>query len=221
MTTRRANAEMNPFKMYNKGNFTKTSTARRIIDLVPLPKRRRSKGSALRESAVRTVILAAAFFASTLPLSNARAQVVCGPGTHSVLGQHQVPDYSFCAPDENQGNDDSGADSASPPPEPVWKTRWGAIATGEGVYGTALSLSDEQAARVRAMGECQASGKPCRIRLTFHNQCAALASGNAGSIAFAAATLQRARDLAVQNCSKHTSNCRVFYSGCSLPEQVQ
>lgn len=172
--------------------------------------------------AVRRIFFAALLWATLAPLGTAHAQYVCMPGTHSTTGAWEVPNASFCAPDESQGDDreSRGTNDASPPPEPVWETRWGAIATGEGSFGTAVSYPSEQAARSRATLECQAqsNGKPCRVKLAFYNQCAALAGGDTGSIAFGSATEERAKNLAVTNCSKHTSNCRVIYSGCSLPE---
>jgi len=173
-------------------------------------------------SVSKFVFLAILLCAALLPLDAAHAQYVCMPGTHSTTGAWEVPNASFCAPDEDQGEDRESQDTndASPPPEPVWETRWGAIATGEGTFGTAISYPSEQAARNRATLECQAqtNGKPCRVRLAFHNQCAALAEGDAGSIAFSSATVERAEQLAIANCSEHTSNCQIIYSGCSLPE---
>jgi hypothetical protein len=156
----------------------------------------------------------------------AHAGVVCPPGTYSRIASHEVPDYSFCSPVEDDG-DDSDTDSsdmqAPPASEPQWEERWGAIATGEGAYGAGLSFATEQAAINRAMSECTAhtKGKPCRVRQTFHNQCAALAGGDAGSIAWTSGEVAAAKQKAVAACSQHTKNCAVLYSGCSYPERVQ
>lgn len=178
------------------------------------------------KSVSKSVFPAILFGAALLAPGDGHAQYVCAPGTHSTTSAWEVPNASFCAPDEDPGEDpredgdNRGAEEAGPPPEPVWETRWGAIATGEGSFGTALRYPSEQAARNRAIAECQAQskGKPCRVRLAFNDQCAALAGGDTGSIAFRSATAERAEKLAVSNCSKHTSNCQVIYSGCSLPE---
>ena len=173
-------------------------------------------------TAARSIFLAALLWATLAPVGTAHAQYVCMPGTHSTTGAWEVPNSSFCAPDENQDNsgEDRSTDDEAPAPEPVWETRWGAISTGAGSFGTALGYPSEQAARSRATLECQAqsNGMPCRVKLAFNNQCAALAGGDTGSIAFSSATVERAKDLAVTNCAKHTSNCRIVYSGCSLPE---
>ncbi len=158
-----------------------------------------------------------------LSARDARAQYVCAPGTYSVLGSLEVPNASYCAPMEDYGDDaHAKTDDGPPPPEPVWEDRWGAIATGEGSFGTALNYASESDARTRAIFECQVqgNGSPCRVRLTFYNQCASLASGDAGSIAYSAATEEQAKESAVARCADHTANCHVTYSGCSLPELV-
>lgn len=171
---------------------------------------------------MKRVLFAAVCWGMLLSMGEARAAVVCGPGTHASIASNEVPDYSFCLPDENLGDEDDRSD-ANPPAEPVWETRWGAIATGDGAYGAALQYPNEQAARERASSECQARthGQPCRVRLTFRDQCAALAGGDAGSVAFSAATEERATALAIKRCAENTAHCRILYSGCSLPERSQ
>lgn len=153
------------------------------------------------------------------------AGVVCPPGTYSRIASHEVPDYSFCSPVEDDSDDSDGYDNDMTPPaaEPQWEERWGAIATGEGAFGAGLSFSTEQGAIDRALSECVAhtKGKPCRVRQTFHNQCAALAGGDAGSIAWSSSEVGIAKQKAVAACSQHTKNCEVLYSGCSYPERVQ
>ncbi|GEM_PF-1891777 len=164
-------------------------------------------------------LAAPAFGLACIGSDHANAQVVCGPGTHSTIAGYQVPDYSYCALDEVVPVEPVQA----PPPEPVWEDRWGAITTGEGSYGTAQDFRTEAGAINRAVLECQASsnGKPCRVRLTYYNQCAALASGDGGSIAFSNASEQGAQSAALNACKQHTTNCQVVWSGCSLPVQVQ
>jgi hypothetical protein len=159
-----------------------------------------------------------------IPSGAAFAQYVCAPGSHSVTGNWDVPNSSFCAPDADVGDAGTEDDtSTQPAPEPQWEERWGAIATGEGAYGAGLSFATEQAAINRALSECTAhtKGKPCRVRQTFHNQCAALAGGDAGSIAWTSGEVATAKQKAVAACSQHTKNCEVLYSGCSYPERVQ
>lgn len=175
---------------------------------------------------MKNTLLAISFFGLTLFGVDAHAQVVCAPGSYSVLGGVEVPNASYCAPmatDDDDDSDSYGGTSAPEAPEPQWETRWGAIATGEGAYGAGLSFATEQGAIDRALSECKAhtKGKPCRVRQTFHNQCAALAGGDAGSIAWSSSEVGIAKQKAVAACSQHTKNCEVLYSGCSYPERVQ
>ena len=126
---------------------------------------------------------------------------------------------------QSDDDDPHSYDGSSAPAvvEPQWEERWGAIATGEGAFGAGLSFSTEQGAIYRALSQCAAhtKGKPCRVRQTFHNQCAALAGGDTGSIAWSSSEVGIAKQKAVAACSQHTKNCEVLYSGCSYPERVQ
>lgn len=176
----------------------------------------------MRIPKICSLFILAAGWTVLVPIDAAHAQYTCAPGSYSVTGAIDVPNSSYCAPIKDDGYEDDAQSEESPPPEPVWETRWGAIATGEGFFGTALNYSSEQAARDRANSECQtqSNGKPCRVRLAFSNQCASLAAGDTGSIAFSAATEERSKDLATSHCSERTTNCQILYSGCSLPELV-
>lgn len=161
-------------------------------------------------------------FAAMAVFSEAQAQYICGPGSHSTIGGMTVPDASFCAADETDDGEQPNVAPDAETRQPVWETRWGAIATGPGTFGAGLNFADEDSARAQALTECQGLGdrQPCRVRLAFDNQCAVLAAGDDGSIAFGAATVERARALAGTRCSEHTSNCKIIYSGCSLTEQT-
>lgn len=55
---------------------------------------------------VRVVAALAAIWLSAFPFKAAHAQVTCAPGTHSVLGGYEVPNGSFCAPDDSAGAPD-------------------------------------------------------------------------------------------------------------------
>lgn len=173
---------------------------------------------------MKSAFLAILFCGLTLCCVEAHAQA-CPPGTYSVLGGVDVPNGSYCAPMQSDDDDPDSYDGSSAPAvvEPQWEERWGAIATGEGAFGAGLSFSTEQGAIDRALSECVAhtKGKPCRVRQTFHNQCAALAGGDTGSIAWSSSEVGIAKQKAVAACSQHTKNCEVLYSGCSYPERVQ
>jgi hypothetical protein len=107
--------------------------------------------------------------------------------------------------------------------EPAWETRWGAIATADGAFGVANGVTSRQHAESQAMSDCKArsNGKPCKLKTAFHDQCAALAWGDEVNITFRSPDQKDAENSAVQACSKHTSNCKVYYSACSYPKRAQ
>lgn len=142
----------------------------------------------------------------------ARAQVGCPPGYYPIGGGNAG--WHDCAPAGN---------SASPPePGPRWATQWGSIAAGKGGYGKALGSSRKSKAKREALRECKASGgRKCEVLLIFYNQCGALAWGNTGNATFRAPNAADAEAGALTECAKHTTDCRIFFSGCSYPRLVE
>jgi Domain of unknown function (DUF4189) len=134
-------------------------------------------------------------------------------------GYYQTPSRDFvgCAPLPGYGS------TTPPDPGPSWSSRWSAIATASGgILGVAENSSSRRKAEKAAMKQCKAKkGQDCSISLSFGNQCGALAWGDTLSYSIAAVELAAAEVQALQNCSKRTQNCRVFYSACSYPQRIR
>ena len=112
------------------------------------------------------------------------------------------------------------------PAAPIqWASRWGAIASdGQlGVVGAVTGLESKNEARNAAIAECGSrGGHDCKVETTYRNQCLVVVSGNAKSNNVTAASIERATQIGMESCGKRgDSNCRVYYSGCSLPVRVQ
>lgn len=106
-----------------------------------------------------------------------------------------------------------------------WADRWGAIADdGKGVSGIVSSMHSKQQAEKSAISECRKrGGGACAVALTYHNQCAAVTRGEHGASLYHAEAKDKAVESAMKNCEtkQGAGACRLYYSGCSLPEQVQ
>jgi Domain of unknown function (DUF4189) len=122
-----------------------------------------------------------------------------------------------CAPIPGYGGSNAPSD-----PGPQWQTRWGAIATTNGAFGAANDMPSKRKATREALKSCRANGgQKCTVKMTFYNQCGALAWGDAGNTTFNSPELKDAEESAVKGCNEHTRNCRVFYSACSYPARVR
>lgn len=111
----------------------------------------------------------------------------------------------------------NGSESAS---SRALSTRWGAIATGNGAMGVAERLASREEAERKAMRDClnSAPGAVCKLDLTYHNQCAAVAWGDAGSIWARGPFIRQTEVDSLERCASMTTNCEVVYSGCSDSE---
>lgn len=87
-----------------------------------------------------------------------------------------------------------------------------------------MGRSSKSRASNDAVSLCQShGGVTCTVRLTYHNQCAAVAQGPDGgqSASASAPTLDEAKAMAIGDCEKVSSKCSAIYSECSYAEQVQ
>jgi hypothetical protein len=173
---------------------------------------------------MRTAILG--LFLLILPFASF-AEGGCPPGQYPIGGQGVVG----CAP--IPGAATSGGNSA-PQPTGKWETRWGAVAedskpveVGQNIAtGVAASQKSKRAAESLALSRCtQGGGKACRVRLSYYNQCVAMADpvgdrvSGAITTASRAETLEMARANALGECqSVKGQRCEVFYSACSMSE---
>lgn len=118
-----------------------------------------------------------------------------------------------CAPLEQEGQPDQG---------PVWENRWGAIAIANGAYGTSGGWASKSEANAAALQACVAhSGSDCAVKMTYYNQCAALAWGDTNYTISRFPDRSAAEADAMKGCSETTRNCKLFYSDCSYAEQVR
>jgi hypothetical protein len=113
--------------------------------------------------------------------------------------------------------------SAAQPVAPTirWATRWGAMAVNpeKPSLGAEVGYDSRRAAERAALARC---GEGCKIEITYHDQCGALASSPKTYAAASASTIDEASELAMKNCSKGgVADCKVVYSECSLPERIQ
>jgi hypothetical protein len=108
-----------------------------------------------------------------------------------------------------------------------WADRWGAMAAGKGfpvIYGIVADLPDKRAANEAALLECKRrGGVRCEVALSYHNHCAVVSTGLGSSFANSAATVEQATEDSMRRCEAANGKgaCWVYYSGCSLPVQVQ
>jgi Domain of unknown function (DUF4189) len=139
------------------------------------------------------------------------------PDGYFPTGGAEVGWYS-CAP--MGGSDASGSSSAS---QPQWQTRWGAIATANGAFGVSADLPSEEAAVSAALSHCQSrsEGRSCAAKVAYYDQCIALAWGDGLNKIARGPDLAKVRETALQECQSSTTNCKLFYSGCSYPKQIQ
>jgi hypothetical protein len=155
-----------------------------------------------------------------LATGSAQAEGRCPAGQFPIGGGNAG--WEGCAP-MGPGNLDNGGHKE---PAEEWETRWGAVATTDGAMGIAESQRSKKAAEVFAIEKCTATrpantSRPCTVRLSYYNQCMAVAWGDAGSLPARAWGLKRAENLAMETCKKETTNCELLYSGCSMAVRVR
>lgn len=164
--------------------------------------------------------LVAFFSVFALTLFEIRAEGNCPQGYYPIGGGNGG--WQGCAPIPSSG----GGQSSPPDTGPQWAKRWGAIALdpSAGRYGGAEGQSSARRAEKAAVANCKKNGggRQCKVLGgAYYNQCGALAWGDKRAEAYSAATTDEASTGAVQMCSQKTSNCKIYYSGCSYPVRVR
>lgn len=148
----------------------------------------------------------------------------CPPGYFPTTN----PDFVGCAPIYGSGGYDSGYSPASAPkpPDPGarWKFRWGAIVVdGEkGKFGSADGFDRPSQAKKAAVKVCRKKGgKRCELLIEYYNQCGALVWGDDRYSGFSGPLPEEVSRRALASCAKETSNCQIYYMGCSYPVEVE
>lgn len=124
----------------------------------------------------------------------------------------------------------------APRPSGKWITTWGAIAMGSiddtKNYGVTTGKLSKAEAEADALRRCASHGeKDCRVFISYHNQCAAIAEPqtnglpiSAGRVSFArAVSIPEATKIAQTDCKKTNSSvlgvdCKMVYQACT--EQI-
>lgn len=138
----------------------------------------------------------------------------CPPG-YVPIGGDQAG-WKGCAPI-------TGPSQSVPDPGPRWATRWGAIAVDnvQSAWGYFDGAPNKRRAAEAAVESCKRNGgKKCKVYISYHNQCGALASGDDRITTFSAPESGLAELEAVKSCSEKTGNCAVIHSGCSYPQKI-
>lgn len=108
-------------------------------------------------------------------------------------------------------------------PRPRWKRTWGAIAA-DGVsaaLGVASGEDSKGQAEKVALKRCrEQGGKQCVLDVSYYDQCAVLVTGKSRYLTQTAISIERASELGIEKCSARDTECRVYYSNCSLPVRV-
>jgi len=171
---------------------------------------------------MRAALLSAFLLVPTIAL----AEGACPPGQYPVGGQGVVG----CAPIPQGG---TGGSVAAPRPTGKWETRWGAVVedntSSNLATGTAVSRKSKREAIAAATMVCEEmGGKRCKPRITYYNQCVALADpteesrrgGATQTIASAEKTVELARSRALSRCESEAAGrqCSIVYSECSPSE---
>jgi Domain of unknown function (DUF4189) len=170
-----------------------------------------------RISLIKTNILLLLVVALMNVSYGAHAEGGCPPGYYPTTppGQ-QGPQGCAPIPNENEGTPQLGG--------PRWVSRFGAIATDStvGSLGVAAGLPSRRKAEKTALTDCEAKGGAnCKIETWYRNRCAAMVIGEKVHSVNNADTLKEAIQLGMNTCGAADTNCHVFYSACSPPEQIQ
>jgi hypothetical protein len=148
-------------------------------------------------------------------------------GCPSGMIPYRGTDISSCGPipagyySDSDSDDDVPQSVASPA---RWMTTWGAIAAdaASASLGTVVGMPSEQEARRAALAQCRAKGgEKCEVDLAYHNQCAVMILGSKTYNTASAQTIERATLLGMKTCNADDTNCRVYYSDCSLARRTQ
>lgn len=139
------------------------------------------------------------------------------PSGQRMVGQQGAPGAVFpiCQPIPGHG-------SSPPQPREVWANRFGAIAFDgkAGAAGIVADQDSESKAQQMALAECAKDGaQDCKIKMSYGNQCVAVASSANRSGFARSPALQTAGTEAVAACGE--PSCTVVYSACSLPVRVR
>ena len=147
----------------------------------------------------------------------------CPPGYAPTTN----PDFIGCAPIYNAGPSTGSSPNSAPKsadPGARRKFHWGAIVVDgdKGKFGGADGYDSPSQAEKAAVKICKDhGGKQCKLVLEYYNQCGALVWGDYRYSGHSGPDLNEVTKRAIDLCSEETSNCKIFYTGCSYPVEVE
>ncbi|WP_080274825.1 DUF4189 domain-containing protein [Pseudomonas syringae] len=178
----------------------------------------------------RLMIFRTIFYVACLVLSGVTmAEQGCPPGQYPVGGQG----VAGCARIPQEG---SQQPAPAPRPSGEWIKTWGAIAMGSLDAITSYGVTTGKLTRIDAeedsLRRCASHGEDnCRILISYHNQCVALAEPQINGVPFStgvvsvsrAATIAEASELSANDCKEKnkktpSAQCKVGYTACT--EQI-
>ncbi len=110
-------------------------------------------------------------------------------------------------------------------PATRWMSQWGAIATDDvtGSFGASTQMDSRAGAQQAALADCHAKkAATCKVEVTYDNGCAAMVVGDKAHNVGADVTLDKVVRLGLKIChDAGDTNCRVFYSACSMPRRIE
>lgn len=145
----------------------------------------------------------------------AYAEGGCPPGQYPQQGQG----WQTCVPIPGYTE---AADQVTPPPR--WQSSWQAVATDvdKAVLGKSINLPTVSDAEANALRDCKIQGGTnCKIAISYGNGCVALAAGDILVTTGSGGSKPEAEEKALGTCRSGAKECKVYYSACSPPVQVQ
>lgn len=147
----------------------------------------------------------------------------CPPGYYPTGGDQAG--WHACAPMDSGISNDSEDNEPEEPQtaQEVWEDRWGALATANGAMGQATSKRTKEEAEREAIADCRARAgtEVCKLKTAYYNQCVALSWGSEGNVAARGPDPKEVEQRANEICSASYSNCKIYFSACSLPVRVR
>ncbi|RST44887.1 DUF4189 domain-containing protein [Variovorax sp. DXTD-1] len=152
-----------------------------------------------------------------LGTGGAYAEGNCPDGYYPIGGR----DFAGCAPIPGSGSQRQ----APQPPAQQWERRWGAVAidSQKAVMGVAIDKRSKREASLAAASDCERQGGAnCEIEAAYDNQCVAVITSNDSHNTPIALTVDQAVATGMKTCrDAGLTNCRVYYSACSLPVRIR
>src|ERR1700761_5992619 len=159
----------------------------------------------------------------------AHAEGGCPDGYYPVGGPVSQGAPQGCMPipghDDRQQQPPQQGVPPSVTPGEQWADSFGAIAVDmdHGIVGVASKAVTQGDAADKAIADCRTrGGATCKIQAEFRNACGVVIAGDTSFNASSANTMDRAIKLGMDVCTKSgTTNCHVYYSGCSEARRLQ